>query len=388
MTTTAWLDNLRSSIPELHATDWPHLYNLADDLRTLTATAPSATNHIARSAWLQQLRADLAADYATPPGDAGAMWQIIAQFLAGYHDLDLRDATGPSHGAMILRAGTTDAITHWRPRIEAGALIGIAATERHGGSRIQEITTAAQPSHAGTWRITGEKCWVSRLNEAAGFVVFFRDPHGDITAAVVNANAHGLTRQPLRPCGLDGWGWGILRLDEVPVRPHRDLIGPPGGGLEVFRRHFATFRPLVTATAIGAAAGVHHHVAAALAARRKIGILPRIRDNALISLGKTHATLTAGLLLAITATRLAITNNPGADIAARCCKAAGVDTAYQSVTELAPLIGATGYQRGHHIAKTRDDLAGLLYADGIHDSLYRSAGTHLLTRATTPPVHA
>jgi hypothetical protein len=30
----------------------------------------------------------------------------------------------------------------------------------------------------GRWRLTGEKCWVSRLLESAAFVVFVRDPDG------------------------------------------------------------------------------------------------------------------------------------------------------------------------------------------------------------------
>jgi hypothetical protein len=56
------------------------------------------------------------------------------------------------------------------------------------------------------------------------------------------------------------------------------------------------------------------------------------------------------------------------------------------VADLAPLIGANGFQRNHPVAKARADLTGLLYADGIHDSLYRSGGVTLLASrgARTP----
>jgi hypothetical protein len=61
-----------------------------------------------------------------------------------------------------------------------------------------------------------------------------------------------------------------------------------------------------------------------------------------------------------------------------------VETAYRVVTELAALIGACGVQHGDPIAKARADLTGRLYVDGVHDSLYRSAGRTLIRAATKP----
>jgi alkylation response protein AidB-like acyl-CoA dehydrogenase len=66
--------------------------------------------------------------------------------------------------------------SRWLGLIAVGELIGIAATERHGGSRIRKITTRATLASRGRWLISGEKTWVSRLAEAVGLVVFFRDP--------------------------------------------------------------------------------------------------------------------------------------------------------------------------------------------------------------------
>jgi hypothetical protein len=43
------------------------------------------------------------------------MWQTLAQFIAGFHDLDLREATGPGHGAMVLTDARPDTSAHWRP---------------------------------------------------------------------------------------------------------------------------------------------------------------------------------------------------------------------------------------------------------------------------------
>ncbi|WP_026421117.1 hypothetical protein [Actinokineospora inagensis] len=42
--------------------------------------------------------------------------------------------------------------------------------------------------------------------------------------------------------------------------------------------------------------------------------------------------------------------------------------------ELALLLGAAGFRADCQTAKIRRDLSGLLYADGIHDSLFLAAG--------------
>ena len=53
-----------------------------------------------------------------------------------------------------------------------------------------------------------------------------------------------------------------------------------------------------------------------------------------------------------------------------------VDVAYQAASELTLLAGAAGFADSR-TAKACRDLNALLYADGIHDSLYLSAGRSL-----------
>jgi alkylation response protein AidB-like acyl-CoA dehydrogenase len=382
-----WLSPLRAALPEIEPAGWRQLADLDTWLDQLTADAPAPdTGQTARSAWLLHVRRTLAEAGYTRPGQP-AVAQTLAQFVCGFHDLDLRDATGLGHGAL-LRLAPEPTRTRWLTRLAAGQLVGIAATERHGGSRIQEITTRAVPVGPRRWAITGEKVWVSRLAEASGIVVFFRDPDAHLSAAIIDAGGPGVHREAIPPAGLAGWTWGELHLHEVIIDPRTDLIGQPGHGLDVFREHFARFRPLVGATALGTAAGVHTLVASTLHAKRRAGVLPRIRDNALITLGRTHAAVSAAFLATVHTARLCDATHGEADLWARIGKAHAVDTAHHAVHDLAALVGATGYQRASAIAKARADLTGLLYADGIHDSLYRSGGRTLLTHTTTPAMGA
>ncbi|GAA2523698.1 acyl-CoA dehydrogenase family protein [Streptomyces longisporus] len=219
---------------------------------------------------------------------------------------------------------------------------------------------------------------MSRLVEASAFVAFAKDPGGRIQAAVVPAEAQGVTRYPETPSGLAGWAWGTLQLDDVRLSGDDVLTLPGGDGETIFREHFAAFRPQVAAIALGTAAGVHTRVLRTLQARIQTGLLRRLRDTTLVTLGSTHAEIHAALLAAVTAARLTAQESPHANTWARATKAHGVETAHETVQKLALLVGASGFRADSPIGKARADLGGLLYADGIHDALLRSVGRTLI----------
>lgn len=212
-------------------------------------------------------------------------------------------------------------------------------------------------------------------------MVFFRDPHGQLVAAAVDATTPGLRREPLTPAGLAGWSWGVLELDAVLVR---DVDVLHGDGMTLLREHFAGYRPLVTATALGGAAAVFDTVTATLIARRASGELARLRDTALVTLGRTHAHLVTALLGVAVAAQLAAVGHTDAERWGAAMKAHGIDTANQMAAELTQLLGAVGFRADSPVAKIRRDLGGLLYADGIHDSLYRTAGKQHTTTGMQP----
>ncbi len=387
-----WLAALEAALAPATVTDLAAVSRFEDDLTCLLARYPVSGDVEAglRGKHLRQIRTAAAASghlgLAVPSCRGGlgrpTVVQALMQFTCGYYDADLRDSTGLGHGRLIAAHAPPPLRDRWVPRLLDGAIPGIAITELHGGSQVHATQTRATPSRDGTWRVTGMKTWISRLAEAAVFCLFFAGPDGEISVAAVDARSEGLTRVPLVPAGLSGWAWGELHLNEVRIRPD-DIIGQPGTGMRLLREHFAGYRPLVTATALGAAAGCHDRTVAILQARRRSGNIAGLRDNALITVGRSYAEINAALLAACNAAILAESGSPRAASWSCAVKAYGVDAAYRTVSELALLAGASGFVAGSATAKAVRDLNALLYADGIHDSLYRAAG-----RALTDPAAA
>jgi alkylation response protein AidB-like acyl-CoA dehydrogenase len=386
-----WLAPLRSAVPELTEQDWIHLAEFETALRDLLAH-PAQWRSVEddRGAALLAVRRLLAPlvarhDDANHPhgGGPGDLRQAMRQVICGYYDLDQRDASGPGHGRMILRHGHAAIQQRWASRLRAGELAGIAMTEKVGGTQVHAITTALVPTVAGGWHLIGEKTWISRLVEASVFVVFARVDCDRIAAVVVDAKAPRIHREREQPTGLRGWSWGRLVFDRVPVGAADLLSRPDRDGLVVFAEHFAHYRPVVTATALGAAAAAHDTVVAHLAYRQHRGEIGRVRDHALITIGRAHAQINSGLLATLHTQRLAAAGHSAASLWARGTKALGVDLARSATDELAVLMGAVGFTAEHHLQKTRRDLDALRYADGMHDSLNRSAGLTLLTPAAT-----
>ena len=87
---------------------------------------------------------------------------------------------------------------------------------------------------------------------------------------------------------------------------------------------------------------MHTAVSEVLAAPVRTRALQRIRDNALIIVGRTHVDLTAALLGTLATVRLSGAGGAQADVWARISRASGVDTALAAVSELVSLLGAAG----------------------------------------------
>ncbi|MFI6996561.1 hypothetical protein [Nocardia sp. NPDC050175] len=75
--------------------------------------------------------------------------------------------------------------------------------------------------------------------------------------------------------------------------------------MALLRKHFAGYRPLAAATALGGAAAVFDEVVTNLANRYTSGEVARLWDSALVTVGRAHAQLVTALLGTVIAHHMA-----------------------------------------------------------------------------------
>ncbi len=317
---------------------------------------------------------------ATAPAEAGGgghryVAQVGIQFLAGYRDLNLRDAAGVGHGAVLCQD------REWQGRrqladVIGGALVGLASTERAGDGPVSEVTTRAVRTGDG-WEISGEKKWISRLWEADAFVVFARSPD-HLSAFYVPADAEGLHRRQLRPSALSGWSWGELALRSVRV-PASAVVGSSVGGIAVFRRHFAEYRPLIAATCLGAAAAcIDHWVAAVLADGADPAQVPG-------DVAERLGDLRGRVVLGLTGLIAGAAHPGGVDGSwSKLAKAQAVETSLEVARTVARGLGlgsgagAAAVPADHPVRRIVRDLEAFEHTEGSIEPLLQSSGQRFM----------
>lgn len=158
-------------------------------------------------------------------------------------------------GSILVKHGSKEQRDTWLPGLAAGTTkLAFAVTEADAGSNTHRISTSATRNDDGSWRLNGQKTFISGVEHADGILVVarVRQPGGDLGLPllfIVDTDAPGLTRQPLPtavPWAESQW---TLYFDDVEVDDAR-LIGGDGGGLA------ALFDGLNPERLMGAAAGV------------------------------------------------------------------------------------------------------------------------------------
>ena len=158
-------------------------------------------------------------------------------------------------GSILVRHGSAEQRKEWLPGIaSAQKKIAFAVTEPDAGSNTHMISTDATRTESGTWRLNGQKYYISGVEHADSVLVVARNrmPDGSLGLPLlflVPVDAPGLTRQEL-PTTVPWaeWQWTLF-FDDVEVDDSR-LVGGDTGGLG------ALFDGLNPERIMGAAGGV------------------------------------------------------------------------------------------------------------------------------------
>lgn len=234
------------------------------------------------------------------------------------------------------------------PARSGRAIAAFALSEPGAGSDAAALALRAAPDGASSWRLTGEKCWISNAPEADFYTVFARTTPGagarGVTAFLVPADRAGLSGTPLDM--LSPHPIGALTFDGVTVTDD-DVIGEPDRGFRVAMTTLNRFRPSVGAFAVGMAGAALDAALAHTAERDAFG--GKLKDLQAVSHQVAEmATRTEAARLMVYAAAAAYDRGEP-DIAQRAAmaKLLATETAQYVVDAAVQLHGACALQRGH-----------------------------------------
>jgi len=178
---------------------------------------------------------------------------LIRETLA-YHSAlaDFAFAMQGLGSGPITLFGSPDLRAQYVARATRGeAIAAFALSEREAGSDVAAIATTAT-LEGNSYRIDGEKTWISNAGIADFYVVFARtSPHGakGLTAFVVDASTPGF-RVTERIDTISPHPLGTLQFSGVSV-PASNRLGKEGDGFKIAMATLDVFRSTVGAAALG-----------------------------------------------------------------------------------------------------------------------------------------
>ncbi|WP_078629170.1 acyl-CoA dehydrogenase family protein [Streptomyces sp. 142MFCol3.1] len=371
----------------------------------------------ARTAWCAELRA-LAGERLLPlaregePGhvnrplvaELGRLGLLARLFASDALDLclmreSLARACTEAETALALQGlgahpvhayGTKAQRDRWLPGVHTGATVAaFALSEPGAGSDAAALALRADKDGSGTWRLTGEKCWISNAPEADFYTVFARTTADagarGVTAFLVPADRAGLTGTPLDM--LSPHPIGALAFDAVPVTAD-DVLGEPDRGFRVAMNTLNRFRPSVGAFAVGMAQAALDATLAHTSRREAFGGPLKDLQAVAHQVAEMALRTEAARLMVYAAAAAYDEGAPDVPKRAAMAKLLATETAQYVVDAAVQLHGARALRRGHLLEHLyREVRAPRIYEGAsevqravIAKELYRPAGP-----AGTPP---
>jgi alkylation response protein AidB-like acyl-CoA dehydrogenase len=308
-----------------------------------------------------------------PTEVGGSSWrasQMIEIFRhAGSHNLNFRDIVGGAHVRPLLKS-KSKVVQEIVRQVAAGkGYIAIAITEPEAGSDVPAIQSTAKAVKGG-YKLTGEKKFNARLDQASHVILFTRGTsgkEGELSVFVVPITHPGLKIKKLEAHGLTGNSYGGLEFKDMFVK-EEFRIGEDGKGMDLFTEHFLYWRLMQTAAAIGTAENALQQMADRIKTRKAFGGPIGRFTHLQQPLGQHTTELRMAYSLVKEAAALI---DRGEYAAARGVinglKAEGVETALKAVDAAMRAFGGMGYSTEVDLGDRLRDLQGLRIADGTTD---------------------
>lgn len=308
-----------------------------------------------------------------PKDHGGSDWPVSKMLEVfrhvGRHNLNLRDVVGGAHVRPLLKSDSTKVRGYVRQIADGKGYMAIAITEPEVGSNVRGIRSTARKVDGG-YLINGAKRYNARLDQASHVIIFTqcaKGPEGKLSVFVLPIETPGLEVERLKAHGLTGNSYGGLKFKDLFV-PDDQLVGEDGEGMSVFADHFAYWRLMQTAAAIGTAERALELMADRLKTREVFGAPIGRFSHLQQPLGQHHTELKMAYSLAKEAAAMMDEGNyEEAYPLVVGLKAEGVEIALKTVDAATRAFGGEGYSDRVDLGDRLRDLNGLRIADGTTD---------------------
>jgi len=286
---------------------------------------------------------------------------------------------------ILAEIGTAEQCRTWLAGIGTGSLrVAFAMTESEAGSNSHRLRTRAVRTERG-WKIDGEKCFISGVDEAEALLVVARIDSGvdggasGLTFFIVETDRPGLSALPIPMHVLAAERQFVVSFDGVEV-PEGSLVGAPGGGLGQVFHGLNPERIISAATCLGIGRYCLDK-AVAYARTRTVWDVPIGAHQAVAHpLAEAHVALESARLMMFNAAAL---HERGRDsgAAANMAKLSAADAAARALDAAIQTHGGNGLAVEYGLA----DLWGLTRMYGIAPVSREMALNHLATHALGLP---
>lgn len=274
---------------------------------------------------------------------------------------------GLGTGAISLYG--SDEQKQWLDKTRSGeALSAFALSEPRSGSDVAQLDTTAERD-GDSYRLNGEKTWISNGGIADIYTVFARTGEGPgakgLSAFLVPADTPGLEirerLESVAPHPLARLGFNDM------VLPASALIGQPGQGFRIAMSVLDVFRSTVGAAALGFARRALEESLSRSRSRELFGAT--LSDLQMVQghLADMALNVDAAALLVY---RAAWTKDQGAERVTReaaMAKLFATDQAQQVIDQAVQLHGGDGVRKGHIIESLYREIRALRIYEGASD---------------------
>ncbi|MET4575720.1 acyl-CoA dehydrogenase family protein [Ottowia thiooxydans] len=298
-------------------------------------------------------------------------------------------------GELIALAGTPEQKSHWLPLIASGAVLPTAVfTEPDTGSDLGALRTRAWQAEDGSWRLEGNKTWITHASRSDLMTVLARsDPDAKAYAGLsmfLAAKPRGTAQDDFPAQGMSG--------GEIPVLGYRGmkeyeiafadfaisadglLGGVQGQGFKQLMQTFEGARVQTAARAVGVAWKAYQLGLRYAQDRRQFGIaivgFPRVADKLAMMLAET--------VLARELTYFAASEKDKGyrcDVEAGMAKLLAARVAWCNADASLQIHGGNGYALEFEISRVLCDARILNIFEGAAEIQAQVIGRGLLARA-------